>query len=212
MARSWSGRLVQAALRCYPERWRSRHGEEAAELAGLLIRDGTPAWSIAWSYFKGAASTRLVRQPRGRLGTAVGAVVAASCSLGLSLALLSSSVPASATSMVRMRITDRGAAAEQLRSLFRAHRFDITVTQEPVSPRLVGSIISSSGSVLTGITGPCAGGASGCTDGIVLPVHFTGPARIVVGRAARPGEAVPPAPQLPSPSGSPRRSPRTATP
>jgi hypothetical protein len=37
MAGSRSMRLVQAALRCYPERWRSRHGADAAELARLLI-------------------------------------------------------------------------------------------------------------------------------------------------------------------------------
>jgi hypothetical protein len=96
MAGSRSMRFVQAALRCYPRRWQSRHGEEAAELARLLIRDGTPARSIAWSYFKGAASARLVLQPRRRLGAAVGALLAAACSLGVSLALLSSSAPASA--------------------------------------------------------------------------------------------------------------------
>ena len=89
-------RLVQTSLRCYPQRWRSRHGEEAAELATLLMRDGTPARSIAWSYLKGAASARLVLQPRRRLGAALGALLAAACSLGVSLALLSSSVPASA--------------------------------------------------------------------------------------------------------------------
>ena len=50
-----AARLVQAVLRCYPARWRQRHGEEAAELAVLLIRDGTPASSIAWSYLAGAA-------------------------------------------------------------------------------------------------------------------------------------------------------------
>jgi hypothetical protein len=96
MAGPWSERLVRAALRCYPERWRSRHGEEAAELARLLMRDGAAAHSIAWSYVKGAASTRLVLRRHRRLGTAVGALVAAACSLGLSLALLSSSAPASA--------------------------------------------------------------------------------------------------------------------
>lgn len=70
-------RLVRTALQCYPQRWRNRHGEEAAELARLLIRDGTPARSIAWSYFKGAASTRLVPPPRRRAGAAVGALLAA---------------------------------------------------------------------------------------------------------------------------------------
>jgi hypothetical protein len=88
--------LVQTALRCYPERWRNRHGEEAAELARLLIRDGTPARSIAWSYFKGAASARLVPQPRRRLRAALGALLAVAGSLGVSLALLSSSAPANA--------------------------------------------------------------------------------------------------------------------
>jgi hypothetical protein len=89
-------RLVRTALRCYPERWRSRHGEEAAELARLLMRDGTPARSIAWSYLTGAARTRLA-QPRRRLRVAVGALVATACSLGVSLALLSPSAPANAT-------------------------------------------------------------------------------------------------------------------
>ena len=189
-------RLVQTALRCYPQRWRRRHGEEAAELARLLMRDGTPARSIAWSYLKGATSTRLVLPPGRRLGAAMGALVAAACSLSVSLALVSSSAPASAASVVRLRITDRAGAAGQLRSLLRAHHFGITVTQEPVSPSLVGSIITfgargpsaGRGNVFSGITGPCAGGARGCVDGIVLPVHFTGAARIVVGRAAGPGE------------------------
>ena len=43
MVGSRSMRLVQTSLRCYPQRWRSRHGEEAAELARLLMRDGKPA-------------------------------------------------------------------------------------------------------------------------------------------------------------------------
>jgi hypothetical protein len=88
-------RFVQTALRCHPQRWRNRHGEEAAEFARLLIRDGTPARSIVWSYFKGAAGTRLV-PPRRRAGAAVGALLAAAGSLGVSLALLSSSAPANA--------------------------------------------------------------------------------------------------------------------
>src|SRR5689334_23089347 len=167
-------RLVRSALRCYPERWRARHGEEAAELARLLMRDGTPARSIAWSYFKGAATTRVVLQSRGRLGAAAGALLAAACSVGVSLALLSSPAPASALSVIRIHITDRSEAAAQLRSQLRAHHADITVTQEPVPPRLAGSIISTGSNVIGGITGPCSGGGWGCTDGIVLPGHFTG--------------------------------------
>ena len=98
-----SMRLVESALRCYPQRWRSRHGEEAAEIASLLIRDGTPAHSVAWSYLIGAARTRLVIEPRRRLGAAAGALLLAVCSLGVPLALLSSSAPANAASVAHSR-------------------------------------------------------------------------------------------------------------
>ena len=97
-----SMRLVESALRCYPRRWRSRHGDEAAEIASLLIRDGTPAHAVAWSYLMGAARTRLVMEPRRRLGAAVGALLLAVCSLGVPLALLSSP-PANAASVARSR-------------------------------------------------------------------------------------------------------------
>jgi len=60
-------RLVKAVLRCYPARWRRRHGEEAAELAALLIRDGRPAAAVAWSYLAGAAREWLTPRP-GRHG------------------------------------------------------------------------------------------------------------------------------------------------
>ena len=97
-----SMRLVESALRCYPQRWRSRHGDEAAEIASLLIRDGTPAHSIAWSYLMGAARTRLVTGPR-RLGAAAGALLLVIGSLGIPLALLSSSAPANAASVTHSR-------------------------------------------------------------------------------------------------------------
>ena len=100
MPGSRSMRLVESALRCYPQRWRSRHGDEAAEIASLLIKDGTPAHSVAWSYLMGAARTRLVIEPRRRLGAAVGALLLAVGSLGVPLALLSSSAPANAASVV----------------------------------------------------------------------------------------------------------------
>jgi hypothetical protein len=93
--------LVQAVLRCYPARWQRRHGEEAAELATLLIRDGTPAVSILWSYLRGAARERLTPRPGRRLGTVVGAVLAAAVSLGVSLGLVFASVPAKADSKAR---------------------------------------------------------------------------------------------------------------
>ena len=94
-----SMRLVESVLRCYPRRWRSRHGDEAAEIASLLIRDGTPAHSIAWSYLMGAARTRLVIEPRRRLGAAAAALLLAAGSLGVPLALLSSPAPANAASV-----------------------------------------------------------------------------------------------------------------
>lgn len=93
--------LVQAVLRCYPARWRRRHGEEAAELAALLMRDGTPAASIAWSYLKGATRERLTPRPGRRLGAVVGALLAAAASLGVSLALVFASAPAKAASTAR---------------------------------------------------------------------------------------------------------------
>jgi hypothetical protein len=111
MPASRSMRLVESALRCYPQRWRSRHGDEAAEIAVLLISDGTPARSIAWSYLMGAARTRLVTGPRRRLGAAAGALLLAAGSLGVPLALLSSSVPANAASVAHSRAAHSRPAA-----------------------------------------------------------------------------------------------------
>jgi hypothetical protein len=93
-----AARLVETVLRCYPARWRRRHGEEAAELAALLIRDGTPAVSVAWSYLAGAAREWLTPRP-GRYLTAVAcALLVAACSLGVSAGLLASAAPARAAS------------------------------------------------------------------------------------------------------------------
>jgi hypothetical protein len=69
----------------------------------LLIRDGTPAHSIAWSYLIGAARTRLTIEPRRRLGAAVAALLLAAGSLGVPLALLSSAAPANAASVAHSR-------------------------------------------------------------------------------------------------------------
>jgi hypothetical protein len=89
-------RLVGAVLRCYPACWRRRHGEEAAELAALLIRDGTPAGSIAWSYLAGAAREWLTPRPGRRLSTLACALLVAAGSLGVSAGLLAATVPAKA--------------------------------------------------------------------------------------------------------------------
>ena len=101
-----AARLVGTALACYPARWRRRHGDEAAELAALLISDGASAGSIALSYLAGAAREWLTPRLGGRLTTAACALLVAVCSLGVSAVLLASSVPA------RAAITStRGAAA-----------------------------------------------------------------------------------------------------
>jgi hypothetical protein len=103
MDESRAARLVQAVLRCYPARWRRRHGHEAAELAALLIRDGTPAGSIAWSYLAGAAREWLTPRPGRRLSTAACALLAAACLLGVSGDLLASAGPARAASTSQAR-------------------------------------------------------------------------------------------------------------
>jgi hypothetical protein len=124
MPGSRSARLVAAALRCYPSGWRSRRGDEAAELAALLMRDGVPARSIACSYFIGAARARLTLDARRRLGTALGALAIAAASLGGPLAFLSSTAPARAATVVRAHSTHPGHAAGRLQC------------HEPVPPRL----------------------------------------------------------------------------
>ncbi len=110
--------LVGAVLRCYSRQWRRRHGVEAAEVALLLMRDGVPARSIAWSYLKGAARERLAPGP-GRRFAAAAALLAAAGSLGGALALLSASVPASAASSAQARVTRHDDAAARLVSLLR---------------------------------------------------------------------------------------------
>jgi hypothetical protein len=94
-------RVVGLALRCYPRRWRRRHGTEAAELAALLIADGVPARSVACSYLCGAARERLTPQPGHRLAAAAAALLIMAGSLGVPLGLLSASAPASAASAAR---------------------------------------------------------------------------------------------------------------
>ena len=96
-----AARLVEVALRCYPARWRRRYGNEAAELAALLIGDGTPAGSIARSYLAGAAREWLIPRPGQRLRTAACALLVAVCSLGVSAGLLASAAPAKAASPAR---------------------------------------------------------------------------------------------------------------
>jgi hypothetical protein len=111
----WAARLVEAVLRCYPARWRRRHGEEAAELAALLIGDGTPAVSIAGSYLAGAVREWLTPRPGRRLTAVACALLVAAGSVGVSAGLLASAAPARAASTTQAH----GTSASQVRG--RAH-------------------------------------------------------------------------------------------
>ena len=95
-------RLVDAVLRCYPAHWRRRHADEAAELATLLIRDGTSASSIAWSYLLGAAREWLALRPGRSRSTVAAALLAATCLIGFSAALVAESAPAKAAGTTQL--------------------------------------------------------------------------------------------------------------
>ncbi len=80
--------------------------------------------------------------------------------------------------------------------MFKSHHFDIVVEQLPVSPSLVGSVLATtttrqptgSDGIVGRVTGTCAGGAGSCTEGLLLPSHFSGQMLVLVGRAAKLGE------------------------
>ena len=116
-------RLVTAVLRCYPARWRRRHGDEAAELAVLLMRDGTPARAIAWNYLTGAARAQLASPPARRVGAAAGVLLVAAGCLSVPLAL-TSSPPAGAASLPRHpaagAVRDRARPARRLNAMLRS--------------------------------------------------------------------------------------------
>jgi hypothetical protein len=97
-------RLVEAVLRCYPAGWRRRHGDEAAELAALLIRDGRAPGAVAWSYLAGAAREWLTPRPGRLLGPAACALLVAACTLAVPAGLLAAAGPARAgTGQARAR-------------------------------------------------------------------------------------------------------------
>jgi hypothetical protein len=198
MPRPQHDRLIQAAVRCYPTSWRDRHGDEALELAGLLVRDGVSGVSVAWSYLTGAARAQLVVRPCRRLAATLSALLVGVTLIGVPLVLLDSLTPASADSSnkVIVSISNRNDAAGQLESVFRLHHFKIGVEEAPSSPSQVGSILAvrpgargtGENAVLREIAGPCVGGAPGCIDAIALPRHYIGSAEVLVGRPAAPGE------------------------
>jgi hypothetical protein len=185
--RSRETRVIAAVLRCYPSRWRSRHGDEATAIASALLEDGTSWWSIAGNYLGGVVKERLCRRPSLRVGTALAAVT-----LGIAavpLALFASLTPASASgTSVTIVISKPSDAAQQLESAFAAHHVKISVAERPVAPDQVGSILSLSvdasghgAGAVSEIHGRCAGGASGCVVGIVLPLHYSGVVRVTLG-------------------------------
>jgi hypothetical protein len=92
-------RVIKTVLRCYPARWRRRHGTEAAELAALLIGDGTPAGSIAVSYLAGAAREWLTPRPSRRLRAVACGLLIAAGALGASAGVLGATVPARAAAI-----------------------------------------------------------------------------------------------------------------
>jgi hypothetical protein len=197
MADNDQGRLLGLALRCYPPTWRARHGEEARELAALLAQDGVSLRSMAWNYLKEAARAQLLRKrTTRRLRTGVAALVAATSLAAVSLLVSVPPAPAGAAGVVRADITSRADAGAELAAVFKSHHFDIGVEELPVSPTLVGSILATqtsgnstgSNGILGRITGTCAGGAGACTQGLLLPSHFSGQMLVLVGRAAKAGE------------------------
>src|SRR5208283_1092998 len=139
MPRRAHRRLVEAAVRCYPPRWRDRHGDEATELAQLLMRDGMSAAFVVCSYLRGAAREHLVTRQSGRLGRTVASLLVGATLIGIPLVLLDSSTAANASGIeVIAVISSRSDAAAQLESVFRSHHFNIEVEEEPSSPSRVG--------------------------------------------------------------------------
>jgi hypothetical protein len=194
MRPSRENRAVSAALRCYPGRWRSRHGDEASLLASSLLEDGVPWWSITLSFLGGAGRERLLRKPSLPAGTILAAIAVGVAAVPL--ALLSSLTPADASNTnVVIVISNRSQAAQQLEAAFASHRFKITVIEKAVPKSLAGTILSLStvgtpsfdSRVVAQIRGPCVGGDSGCVVGVVLPLHFSGDERVTIGRSITPG-------------------------
>jgi hypothetical protein len=182
---------IALAVRCYSPRWQRRHGDEAGMLASALLEDGVPWWSISLNFLGGAARERIFRKPSVRVGATVAALAVGVASVPL--ALLSSFTAASASSTnVVIIISNPADAAQQLESAFSFHHFKLTVTEKNVPTRLTGSILSvrtdgetsANDRVLSELRGKCSDGVLGCTDGLVLPRHFSGTAFVTIGRAA----------------------------
>jgi hypothetical protein len=191
MRTSGGHRAIAFAIRCYPARWRLRHGDEASLLASALLDDGVSWWFIFLNFLGGAMRERVLRRPSVRVGTALAAIAVGAAAVPL--ALLTSLTPASASSTNVVIIISKPAdAVSQLESAFSSRAFKLTVTEKAVPTRLIGSILSvntygkSGGNdrIVSEIRGKCLDGALGCTYGLVLPGHFSGNAHVTIGRAA----------------------------
>ncbi|HXB64259.1 MAG TPA: hypothetical protein VNV42_05210 [Solirubrobacteraceae bacterium] len=91
-------------------------------------------------------------------------------------------------------VTDPLAAQAQLDAAFAQQGLKITVTLLPVSPSIVGTVVSvgESGPGMAQIKplqgGHCLSGGGGCAIGIDIPRDFHGEGSIYLGRPAKPGE------------------------
>jgi hypothetical protein len=193
--RSRESRVIAAVLRCYPARWRFRHGDEAAALATSLLEDGTPWWSIAGSFLNGAAKERVCRKPRLRIGPAMAALILVLAAAPV--ALLASLTPASASgTYVTIVISKPGDAARQLETAFADHHFKFAVVERSVVTDVVGSILSirtghaanDNAGAIREVDGQCNDGHPGCVVGLVIPLHYSGSVRVTVGAPATPME------------------------
>jgi hypothetical protein len=156
------------------------------------VRDGVSPVFVSWSYLRSAARERVVARPNRRLAATLAATLVGATLIGVPLVLLDSLTPANAASRVEViaLISNRNDAAGQLESVFRSHHFNIGVEEEPSPPSEVGSILAveSSSPVVREIPGRCIDGTSGCIDGITVPVHYNGRAKVFIGRRAKNGE------------------------
>jgi hypothetical protein len=187
--RSRENRIIATALRCYPARWRTRRGGEAAVLASALLDDGIPWWSVAGSFLGGAVKERARRRPSVRIGSALLAVIIGAATVPLALFTFLTPANASSTS-VTVVISSPGDAVQELQVAFATDHFNLAVDERPVATYLVGSILSAKGVGASGditireIQGQCNSGTSGCVVGLVLPQHYSGIVRVTLGVAS----------------------------
>ena len=167
--------------------------DEATVLAASLLEDGTPWWSIAASFLSGAATERVCRKPSLRIGTAMAAIVLVLTAVPAALFGSLTSASASGT-YVTVLISKPGEAARQLEAAFASHHFKFAVVERSVATGAVGSILSfstghpssDSAGAIREVDGQCNGGRPGCVVGLVIPLHYSGSARVTVGVAATP--------------------------